>query len=46
MFHVEANRYKMLAIHVTRNSGLTLSEAMSLTLVEAWLALGAKINGN
>lgn len=35
----------MLAISVTRNSGLTLAEAMSLTLVEAWLTLGATIDG-
>jgi hypothetical protein len=43
---VQGNRYKMLAIHVAKNSGITLSEAMSLTLVEAYLALGANFRGN
>lgn len=41
---VEGNRYKMLAIAVARNSGLTLADALGLTLVEAWLTLGAKIH--
>jgi hypothetical protein len=42
---VSGNRYKMMAIAVTRNSGMTLSDAMSLTLVEAYLALGANFRG-
>ena len=43
---VQGNRYKMLAVHVTRNSGMSLSDAMSLSLVEAYLALGANFRGN
>lgn len=35
----------MLAVAVTRNSGMTLSDAMSLSLVEAYLALGAILDG-
>jgi|TARA_R110000868_G_scaffold253061_2_gene509786 hypothetical protein len=42
---VEGNRYKMLAIAVTKNSGLTLGDALSLTLVEAYLSLGANFRG-
>jgi len=42
---VVGNRYKMLAIAVTRNCGVTLAEAMGLTLVEAYLALGANFRG-
>jgi len=42
---VDGNRYKMLALAVTKHSGITLREAMSLSLVEAYLALGATIGG-
>lgn len=42
---VAGNRYKMMAVAITRNSGMTLSDAMSLTLVEAYLALGANFRG-
>ena len=42
---VAGNRYKMLALAVTRNSGITLTEALSLSLVEAYLALGATFSG-
>jgi hypothetical protein len=42
---VDGNRYKMMAIAITRGSGMTLSDAMSLTLVEAYLALGANFSG-
>ena len=43
---VEGNRYKMLAIKVTQNSGMSLGDALSLTLVEAYLVLGANFRGN
>jgi hypothetical protein len=39
------NRYRMMAVAITRNSGMTLSDALSLTLVEAYLALGANFRG-
>jgi hypothetical protein len=39
------NRYKMMAVAITRGSGMSLADAMSLTLVEAYLALGANFNG-
>lgn len=42
---VSGNRYKMMAIAVTRNCGMTLTEALGLTLVEAYLSLGANFNG-
>jgi hypothetical protein len=42
---VDGNRYKMLALAVTKNAGIGLREAMSLSLVEAYLALGATISG-
>jgi|GEM_PF-3362751 len=36
----------MLAIAATRNSGMSLGDAMSLSLVEAYLAVGANFNGD
>jgi hypothetical protein len=42
---VHGNRYRMLAIAVSRENGIALSEAMSLTLVEAYLSLGATFHG-
>lgn len=42
---IEGNRYKMLAINVSRETGISLLESLSLTLVEAYLALGANFRG-
>lgn len=39
------NRYRMLAIAVSRECHITLTESLSLTLVEAYLALGAQFGG-
>lgn len=42
---IEGNRYKMLAIAVVRETGMSLADALSLTLVEAWLSMGAEFYG-
>jgi len=42
---VNGNRYKMLAIAVSSETGISLSESLSLTLVEAYKALGANFCG-
>jgi hypothetical protein len=42
---VNGNRYKMLAIAVCRDSHIGLAEALQLSLVEAYLALGANFGG-
>lgn len=44
-FTVEGNHYKRLAIAVCKQCHMSLQDALSLTLVEAWLALGAEISG-
>lgn len=41
---VNGNRYRMLALAVSRENHITLAESMSLTLVEAYLAIGAKFS--
>jgi len=42
---VHGNRYRMLAIAVSSESGISLTDSMSLTLVEAYKALGANFCG-
>jgi hypothetical protein len=42
---VNGNRYRMLAISVCRETHITLAEAMNLTLVDAYIAMGANFNG-
>lgn len=41
----QGNRYKMLALSVSSDTHISLQEALSLSLVEAYLAIGAEFNG-
>lgn len=41
----QGNRYRMLALSVSRDCHIGLREALSLTLVEAYLAIGAEFDG-
>lgn len=45
MEEMPGNRYKMMAISVTKHTGLNLTDALSLTLIEAYMAMGAKLYG-
>jgi hypothetical protein len=42
---VDGNRYRMLAVAVSRETHISLVESLSLTLVEAYLSLGANFRG-
>ncbi len=46
MEEMPGNRYKMIAISVTKHTGLNLTEALTLTLIEAYMAMGAKLYGD
>lgn len=42
---VDCNHYLKIAMSVCKATGLSLNEALSLTLVEAWISMGAEISG-